>query len=202
VALHFLPHLGQPDRSNLPVVCVQSTTAPCCWVRLGRQAPIGTDEVAHNQPQANKGGGTIYSAMQCKFAYTGVYTHSTCMLGGRKHKHARRLVDKLSLIPFFQFSIVLYVYISVYLHTHLWLSTAENHCCRCHTVALVVARASPRHRHGISAAASPNRHTTPRPSSALGAASKKSDTLAKATSSTHAAVEFDSDSRSLDASLC
>ena len=116
------------------------------------------------QPQANKGGGMIYNAMQCKFAYIGVYTHSTCMHGGRKHKHARRLVDKLSLIPFFQFSIVLHVYIFVYLHTHLWSSIAENCRHRRLTVALVIARASPRHRHGIPAAAGPNRHTTLRPS--------------------------------------
>ena len=46
------------------------------------------------------------------------------MHGGRKHKHDLWLVDKLSPIPFFQFSIVLHVYVSVYLHTLLWLFTA------------------------------------------------------------------------------
>jgi len=52
------------------------------------------------------------------------HTRSACMRGGRKHKHARRLADKLSPITFFQFSIVLHVYVSVYLHTLLWLFTA------------------------------------------------------------------------------
>jgi len=52
------------------------------------------------------------------------HTRSACMHGDRKHKHARRFVDKLSPIPFFQFSIVLHVYVSVYLHTLLWLFTA------------------------------------------------------------------------------
>ena len=46
------------------------------------------------------------------------------MHGGHKHKQARWLADKVSPIPFFQFSIVLHVYVSVYLHTLLWLFTA------------------------------------------------------------------------------
>ena len=70
---------------------------------------------------SNKGGRTVLCINW--LVYTGVRAH-TCMHVGRKHKHARRLVDKLSPIPFFQFSIVLHVYVCVYLHTLLWLFTA------------------------------------------------------------------------------
>ena len=75
------------------------------------------------QPQATKEDIQCYALIGL-YIWEYIYTRSACMHGGRKHKHARRLVDKLSPIPFFQFSIVLHVYVSVYLHTLLWLFTA------------------------------------------------------------------------------
>ena len=75
------------------------------------------------QPQATKENVKCYALIGL-YIREYIYTRSACMHGGRKHKHARRLVDKLSPVPFFQFSIVLHVYISVYVHAHLWLSTA------------------------------------------------------------------------------
>jgi len=72
---------------------------------------------------SNKGGHTVLCINW--LVYTGVYIYTLSMHAWRsKHKHVRRLVDKLSPIPFFQFSIELHVYVSMYLHTLLWLFTA------------------------------------------------------------------------------